>query len=277
MAEKLQEIGSLAMLKISPGLVRGVFSIAAWVVLALAPVKTAVAAPFPFARESTGPCANREAEGRSFTICRFDPKKADLRLFWRGPNGAPLGSFDAVATMLAPGERLVFAMNAGIYDEKQAPLGLFIEKGVELRRANLRGGGGNFHLRPNGVFYLGDGKAGVLETSEFLKLRPKADYATQSGPMLVLNGKIHPRINIGGVSEKIRNGVGIDGKGEAVFAISNEPVTFYRFASLFRDVLGCDNALFLDGSISALYAPNLGRNDFVAPMGPMIGAVEKAR
>ncbi len=264
------------MLKFSPGFTRGFFSIAAWVGLALAPAPKTLAAPFPFFGDSAGPCANLAADGRSYTICRFDPAKTDLRLFWRAPNKAPLGSFEALATMLAPGEKLVFAMNAGMYDDKQAPLGLYIEKGVELKRVNLRGGGGNFHLKPNGVFYVGGGKAGVLETTEFLRQRPKADYATQSGPLLVLNGTVHPRINAGGVSEKIRNGVGIDGKGEAVFAISNGAVTFYRFASLFHDVLGCDNALFLDGSISALYAPNLGRNDFVTPMGPMVGAVEKA-
>ena len=265
------------MLKFSPRLWRGAFSITAWIVLALAPASAAVAAPFPFFGEPAGPCANLQADGRSYTICRFDPAKADLRLFWRGPNKAPLGNFEAVAPLLAPGEKLVFAMNAGMYDDKQAPLGLYIEKGVELKRANLRGGGGNFHLKPNGVFFVGGGKAGVMETSEFLKTRPKADYATQSGPMLVLNGQIHPRINAEGVSEKIRNGVGIDRAGQAVFAISNGAVTFYRFASLFRDVLGCDNALFLDGSISALYAPNLGRDDFLKPMGPMVGAVEKAR
>lgn len=265
------------MLKFSPGFMRGVFSIAAWIGLALvAPAPIALAAPFPFFG-AAGPCANLQADGRSYTICRFDPAKADLRLFWRGPNKAPLGSFAAVANMLAPGEKLVFAMNAGMYDDKQAPLGLYIEKGVELRRANLRGGSGNFHLKPNGVFYVGGGKAGVLETAEFLQKRPKADYATQSGPMLVLNGAIHPRIHADGVSEKIRNGVGVDGKGEVVFAISNGGVTFHRFASLFRDDLGCDNALFLDGSISALYAPDLGRDDFTAPLGPMIGAVEKAR
>ena len=265
------------MLKFSPGFMRGVFSIAAWVGLALAPAPKALAEPFPFSRAAAGPCADLQADGRSYTVCRFDPAKTDLRLFWRAPDKAPLGSFEAVANLLAPGEKLVFAMNAGMYDDKQAPLGLYIEKGVELKRANLRGGGGNFHLKPNGVFYVGGGKAGVLETSEFLQRRPKADYATQSGPMLVLNGEIHPRINAAGVSEKIRNGVGIDGEGEVVFAISNQAVTFYSFAILFRDVLGCDNALFLDGSISALYAPDLGRDDFTAPLGPMIGVVEKAR
>ena len=146
-----------------------------------------------------------------------------------------------------------------------------------MRRANTRAGAGNFHLKPNGVFYVGRNRAGVVETSSFLKERPAADYATQSGPMLVVGGKIHPRIHADGVSEKSRNGVGVDREGMAVFAISNEPVTFHAFADLFRDALRCDNALFLDGSVSALYAPDLGRDDFTLPLGPMIGVVVKGK
>jgi uncharacterized protein YigE (DUF2233 family) len=232
------------------------------------------AAPWPL---SAGPCADLKQDGRSYTICRFDPKMDDLRLFWRAPDGEPLGSFEAAAATLKGGEKLVFAMNAGMYDPNYAPVGLYVEKGVELRRANTRGGAGNFHLKPNGVFFIGAGQAGVMETSHFLSARPAASYATQSGPMLVLNGKIHPRIQADGISAKTRNGVGVDAEGLVVFAISNEPVTFYEFASLFRDALHCDNALFLDGSVSALYAPNLGRNDFTLPMGPMVGAVAKGR
>ena len=223
------------------------------------------------------PCANLEQEGKSYTICRFDPKQADLRLFWRGADGEPLSSFEAVAASLKPGEKLVFGMNGGMYDVKNAPVGLYVEHGVELKRANTRGGAANFHMKPNGVFFVGGGQAGVWETSRFLAQRPNVEYATQSGPMLVLNGKIHPRINADGVSMKLRNGVGIDHQGQAIFAISNEAVTFYDFASLFRDKLQCDNALFLDGSISALYAPDLRRDDFTLPMGPIIGVVERGK
>jgi uncharacterized protein YigE (DUF2233 family) len=223
------------------------------------------------------PCADFSQADQSYTVCRFDPKKADLRLFWRGPDAEPLGTFEAVAANLKPGEKLIFGMNGGMYDVANAPVGLYIEHGVELKRANTRGGAANFHLKPNGVFFVGGGQAGVWETSRFLSARPHAEFATQSGPMLVLNGRIHPHIHADGTSKKLRNGVGIDHEGTAVFAISNHPVTFHQFASLFRDKLGCDNALFLDGSISALYAPELGRDDFTLPMGPIIGVVGKAK
>jgi uncharacterized protein YigE (DUF2233 family) len=223
------------------------------------------------------PCADLTQGGLSYTACRFDPKRDELRLFWRNGAGEALGSFGAVSASLPAGERLVFAMNGGMYDEGNAPVGLYIERGAELKSANTRSGAGNFHLKPNGVFFVGGGKAGVWETSHFLAQRPPAEYATQSGPMLVINGRIHPRIHADGTSAKRRNGVGVDREGHVVFAISNEPVTFHQFASLFRDKLGCDNALFLDGSISALYSLELSRNDFSLPMGPIIGVVAKGK
>jgi len=222
------------------------------------------------------PCADISEDDISYSVCRFDPKTDDLRLFWRGPDGRPYGNFDSLAsTLKSDGERLIFAMNGGMYNTSDAPIGLYIEHGVELHRANTRNGPGNFHMKPNGVFFVGGGRAGVWETTHFLKAKLKVDYATQSGPMLVLDGKIHPRIRPDGVSAKLRNGVGVDREGEAVFAISNQPVTFYQFATLFRDRLHCPNALFLDGSVSSLYAPDLLRDDFTMPMGPIVGVVEK--
>jgi uncharacterized protein YigE (DUF2233 family) len=262
----------LAILKNLPPVRPGARNTALAILLVLVLVLALGAAP---ARAAS--CADFSQGDQSYTVCRFDPKKADLRLFWRGADAEPLGSFEAVSASLKPGERLIFGMNGGMYDVSNAPVGLYIEHGVELKRANTRAGAANFHLKPNGVFFVGGGQAGVWETSHFLGARPQVDYATQSGPMLVLNGRIHPRINADGTSTKLRNGVGIDREGTAVFAISNQPVTFYQFASLFRDKLGCDNALFLDGSISALYAPELGRDDFTLPMGPIIGVVAKGK
>jgi prepilin-type processing-associated H-X9-DG protein len=89
--------------------------------------------------------------------------------------------------------------------------------------------------------------------------------------MLVIDGRLHPKILPTGASAKIRNGVCVRDGTTAIFAIAEEPVTFYAFAMLFRDGLGCANALFLDGSVSSLYAPELGRDDELTPLGPMIG------
>jgi uncharacterized protein YigE (DUF2233 family) len=169
---------------------------------------------------------------------------------------------------------LKFAMNAGMFDENQRPVGLYVEDGKQAKKLNRRNGAGNFHLKPNGVFYIARGKPGVLDSEAYARSGIKPDFASQSGPMLVINGAIHPKFSPAGTSRKIRNGVGIDAAGTAVFAISDQAVTFYEFASLFRDQLKCDNALFLDGSVSGLYAADLGRNDGFLPLGPMVGAYE---
>jgi uncharacterized protein YigE (DUF2233 family) len=61
-----------------------------------------------------------------------------------------------------------------------------------------------------------------------------------------------------------------------VFVISESPVTFYEFASFFRDSLHCREALYLDGTISSLYAPKLNREDRGPDMGPIFGVVTSA-
>ncbi len=146
-----------------------------------------------------------------------------------------------------------------------------------LHGANTASGGGNFHLKPNGVFWIEGGRAGVTETARFLKSNLHPVYATQSGPMLLIAGRVNPHIHESGTSAKFRNGVCVVDGRVAHFAISNEPVTFHQFADLFRSQLNCRDALFLDGgSASALFAPSIARHDLFHPMGPMVGVVEKA-
>ncbi len=221
-------------------------------------------------------CAAKEFDSAKFTVCTFDPAHDDIRLFLSGPDGKPYGSLAALATALkAKGERLAFAMNAGMFGQDQSPVGLYVENRRKLHKADTRGGATNFHLKPNGVFWVGDHVAGVTETSRYLASPPPARYATQSGPMLIVEGKIHPKIKPDGTSLKIRNGVGACDRGAIVFAIAEEPVSFDVFARLFRDGLGCQNALFLDGSVSSLYAPELNRDDELTPIGPIVGVVRR--
>ena len=139
-------------------------------------------------------------------------------------------------------------------------------------------GEGNFHLKPNGVFFIDEnGNAGVMETAAYAEAGIRPRLATQSGPMLAIDGALHPRFLPDSTSRHIRNGVGTSPDGaRAVFAISEQPVTFYEFARLFRDGLGLENALYFDGSISRLYAPQLGRSDIGFAMGPVVGVVEPA-
>lgn len=220
------------------------------------------------------PCRQVEARSSAYTVCTVDLRRMRIRTFLRDGQGEPYGSFSRLLRAPA-GQNLLFAMNGGMYHADLGPVGLYVEEGRQVKAANTANGPGNFHLKPNGVFYVAGDRAGVLETGRYLRLKPRADYATQSGPMLIIDGKLHPRISEEGVSRKVRNGVGLRDPHNVVFAISEGPVTFGEFARLFRDELGCANALFLDGSISSLYAPGLNRHDFGRPMGPIIGAVPR--
>lgn len=233
-----------------------------------------ILAALPAAAEDA--CRTESFEGARYTVCSFDLRETDLRIFWRDAGGNPYLSFSNLASELAAkGLVLTFAMNGGMFHEDNSPVGLFVENGQQLKPANTRKGPGNFHMKPNGVFYLDGKRAGVMETDAFLKKRPRAKYATQSGPMLVVNGKLHPRFVGSSDSLKRRNGVGVSDAHHVHFAISEGAVNFHSFARFFRDRLGCANALFLDGSISGLYAPELRRDDGWPPFGPIIGAVSR--
>jgi uncharacterized protein YigE (DUF2233 family) len=222
------------------------------------------------------PCRSENFEGSTYTVCSFDRSESDIRIFWRNAEGAPYASFAALERDLASqGLKLAFAMNGGMYDEALGPVGLYIENGREIKAANTADAAGNFHMKPNGVFYIGDDDVGILETGLFTNVRPETTFATQSGPMLVIKGNIHPRFIPGSEFRKRRDGVGVSSPTEMHFAISDGAVNFDEFARFFRDRLGCKNALFLDGgSAPGLYAPELGRNDSWSQYGPIIAVVE---
>lgn len=217
-------------------------------------------------------CRDLTFEGASYTVCEVLAGE-DLRLFHSGPDGA-YGSFRNLDEALgAEGKSLGFAMNAGMYHRDLAPVGLYVEDGVEVSEIVTSDGPGNFGLLPNGVFCIGDGFR-VVESRAFKEEKPACRYATQSGPMLVIGGKLHPKLLPGSDSLYVRNGVGVSEDGSrAVFAISNDAVNFNAFARLFRDELGLPDALYFDGNVSRLYAPGLGRHDGGFPMGPMVGTV----
>ena len=230
------------------------------------------AAPHP----SAAGCRPVTFEEQRFTVCRVDLRTHDLRLALRGADGAPYGTLSRFLASPA-GRGVSVAMNAGMYHEDLSPVGLYVEDGQEQKRLNRAPGPGNFHLKPNGVFYVAAGQAGVLETDAYLRRRIRASLATQSGPMLVIDGRIHPRFSGEGPSRKYRNGVGVGADPRIVlFAISDEPVSFGAFARLFRDALSCRNALFLDGSVSVLHAADLNRTDVsLKPIGPIVAAVKR--
>lgn len=256
------------------------------IILLIAPACASNAQSFSVSREDpevdpSHPCAPVSYKSADYVVCRFDSRKADIRLFLNNDAGEPYGHFNWVNEALEKdGERLVFAMNAGMYHEDRSPVGLFIEDGVELTPLNTKEGYGNFYLKPNGVFFITmSGEHGMLNTKTFeaqnITEKLPLKYATQSGPQLITAFEINPIFLRDSDSRKRRNGIGFTDFYEINYVISDTPVTFYEFAEFFRENLNAHNALYLDGTISRLYAPELSRNDPGAPMGPIVGVVVK--
>ena len=230
--------------------------------------------PAAHAHEASS-CQNLSYNGADYTVCNYSPMQTDIRLFLKRNDGSILGSFDAVNKELAKtGEQLLFAMNAGMYHKDRSPVGLYRQDGQSTGRLQTKASSGNFGMLPNGVFHVHHDKvADISETMRYMLKSVVPDAATQSGPMLVINGKLHPKFNADSSSRKIRNGVGRTQAGEIIFVKSDTPVNFYDFASLFKDELKAFNALYLDGVISRLYSAELNRNDFGPRMGPIVGVV----
>nr|WP_246581154.1 phosphodiester glycosidase family protein [Deinococcus aestuarii] len=197
------------------------------------------------------------AGGRLYTVAVVDLTRDTLRLHWRNPaDGEPYRTFERVRGQLdREGKRMLFATNSGIYAPGLRPLGLHVEGGRTLVGLNGARSGGNFALLPNGVFWVRGERAGVTETGAYRRLNVSPTYATQSGPLLVQGGRLHPAFNREGTSFRVRSGVGVCRDGRVRFVVSAGPVNFHTFALLFRDTLGCPDALYLDGSISAYEAP----------------------
>lgn len=227
-------------------------------------------------RLAASPCAAVEHRGDAYTVCQFDASQDDIRLFHSDADGNPFLQFDTLERELdEKGEVLVFAMNGGMYHEDRRPVGFFRDTLGDQASVNTNDGPGNFHLKPNGVFWLSDDAAGITESQAYLDQGIDPIYATQSGPMLVIDGVLHAELNPEGTSRRRRNGVGVSADGQQVyFVISDSAVTFHDFATLFRDEIEVPNALFLDGQVSRIFMPQIGRNEIGPDLGPIVGVVE---
>lgn len=227
--------------------------------------------------ETAGDCRPFEFENEPLTVCTADPARHTIRTALKpanGPNYRNLSTF--AATRPDNTAQVAFAVNGGMYDDDGDPIGYYVEAGQKLHDLSRTDGPGNFHMKPNGVFF-GTGAKWEIRTSEdfFDNIDKRPEFGTQSGPMLVIDGELHPQIDPDGTSLRIRNAVGIDAQGRALFVISGREISFGKLARFFRDVLKTPNALFLDGTVSSLWDPEGQRLDSGFPLGPLI-VVEKS-
>ena len=231
-------------------------------------VKTAAA--------TSSSCRETSFENTPLVHCVADPARHRI-VTALGPSDAPFRSLAALAGgRPADASPVAFAVNGGMFDEAGLPIGYYVEDGKRLKELNRASGAGNFHLLPNGVFFGSSGAWQVRTAEDFYaNVSDRPRFGTQSGPMLVIGGKLHPKIDDNGSSQNIRNGVGVDGSGRAHFVMSLKPISFGRLARYYRDELAVADALYLDGNVSVLWDPASGRLDYGAPIGPMIVVEEK--
>jgi uncharacterized protein YigE (DUF2233 family) len=216
----------------------------------------------------------RAGQEATYTVVDVDLAHDRLALFLDDEARQPFLSLRRLdAWLQRRGQRLRWGMNAGMFHPGFAPVGLFVADGKERSPLDLGDGAGNFYLKPNGVFLVGDSRAQIVESSRYAAVAGRVRLATQSGPLLVQQGALHPRLDPASRSRHVRNGVGICA-GRVRFVISEQPVTLHAFASYFRDVLQCSDALYLDGSVSSFYSQSPRRDTARARLGPLIGVVD---
>lgn len=210
---------------------------------------------------------------RTWHTVEADVAVCPVRLRLSGMDAGPTRDFlRIIDEEKAAGYKTVWMMNAGMFRDDGMPVGLCVVGGKEITAVRTEEGTGNFYLKPNGVFGLTDSGPVIRETGEWMTATPSGvQYATQSGPLLVQRGRIHPAFRKESLNRNIRNGVGVRTDGRVIFAISADPVTFHEMATLFRDALHCPDALYLDGAISAMHAPAAGIISSAKGLGPVFG------
>ncbi|MEL6671015.1 MAG: phosphodiester glycosidase family protein [Bacteroidota bacterium] len=213
----------------------------------------------------------------TFDVVTLDLRKVSLQTFKaKSDHPQPINAAWVKQIVERQKRKLLAATNGGIFNPGFIPAGLYIEGGKEWVGLNVKEGRGNFYLQPNGVFLIGqNGQAEIYPSLAYLAARKKAQYAIQSGPLLLNKGKIHPAFREGSKNRYIRNGVGIIDEHHVVLVISNAPVNLYTFARFFRDYAECHSALYLDGAISNMYIPSLGRNETQGKFASMVAVVRK--
>ncbi|WP_343659838.1 phosphodiester glycosidase family protein [Chryseobacterium sp.] len=221
-------------------------------------------------------CKENIKEDDRFVTFRIDPEKQDIQLYWKNNKGEIMKSIDVLRNNVeTQHKKLVFAMNGGMFEPDNSPKGLYIEDFKILKPLDTLQGTGNFYLEPNGVLYLTqNNSACIIETRQY-QHNKNIRFATQSGPMLIINRKINPIFQKNSKNLNIRNGVGILENGKLVFAMSKKEISFYHLAEYFKN-LGCKEALYLDGYVSRTYLPEKNWIQKDGNFGVMIGVTESS-
>lgn len=141
-------------------------------------------------------------------------------------------------------------VNAGYFDKAHRPMGLLRRDGKSLKTAP-RGGG----FLSNGCFTVAKG---VPDICEFGCHAANSDLAIQSGPLLVMEGKVHPGVRKASLSQSCRTAIGIDWEDRVWLVVARSPLgglslrdeALMLARPLSRGGLNLRKALNLDGGSS---------------------------
>lgn len=241
---------------------------------------TASPAPAPPATSTSAPgpsaCENTAFEGVPLTHCIADPAQHRIAMANLGADKQPFATLGKFAASVDPAT-VAFAVNGGMYGDDLRAVGYYVEKSERLKELDRGEGTGNFYMKPNGVFFGSGGSWRVMGSNTFFNtVGDRPEFGTQSGPLLLDNGKMHPEVQDNGPSKAIRNAVGVGADGRAHFVISDAPISFGQLARYYRDELKVANALYLDGAVSSLWDPAAGRQDG-GRVGPIIVVTRRAK
>lgn len=188
----------------------------------------------------------------------FDP--AAIKMYWKDSAGVPFMTFDR---LLKLNDRIVFITGTG---KSLVPFGLYIENGKVLhpmqKPMNYKV---NQKIQPDGVFYTTGTHAFIHPLAE-KRFYKNAKWAIQSGPMLLIDGRINPALP--NKKKTIRHGVGVKKDGRVYFAVIEAGMK--DFAKHFLEE-GCTNALYLDGENADTWVNGSTLKKF-SRFGPMIVA-----
>lgn len=225
-------------------------------------------------RDSNQKTIIEKRENTPFTEYIVDNQNETIKLYWKSSDTL-ISKFSKLQNLLNhKNEALLFAMNGGMYQTDYSPLGLYIENGKVIKKINQKNGDGNFYLQPNGVFYIDKLQQGKVVTTANFKLSESIMFATQSGPMLVIDGEINSQFTENSQNLNLRNGVGILPNGQILLVMSNTTINFYNFANYFKSK-GCKDALYLDGFVSRSFYPKINLKQDDGTFGVIIGVTKK--
>lgn len=220
-------------------------------------------------------CSGKSSgDDETFATFTVDSNETNIEFFLRDDEGNYLKSIENLKNYVEKnGKHLRFAMNGGMYQADNKPLGLFIQNQKTITPLNTREAKGNFYLKPNGVLYITTDRKAFISRTENFTSDGQIQFATQSGPMLLIDGELNAEFTQNSDNVHIRNGVCVLEDNRVIFAISKKRVNFYEFARHFKN-LNCKNALYLDGFVSRMYLPEQKIEPLDGNFGVIIGITE---